>query len=98
MQSAISRTLTASCVRNADRPMSREENDVPEMQIRLVHEMQTRLVGVWGLEMVIEGFQPHYDIEPWETSAQALQRHFPDCEIWIGNLRVNAPGNREWIA
>lgn len=71
---------------------------MPEMRLRLAHETDTRLVAVMDLRLYVQGLQPSYDIKPFETSAQALQRHFPDCEIWVGNLRVNAPGMREWLA
>jgi hypothetical protein len=37
------------------------------------------------------------NIRPFETAAQALQRVYPGCQIYIGNLLINAPGNREWL-
>jgi len=73
--------------------------NIPEMRVIFPSTFSFVVCVVRGSWIDFDGGSlPSLKMQPWETSAQALQREYPGCEIYVGNLRVNSPGNRKWLA
>jgi hypothetical protein len=59
------------------------QDEGAEIFVVLKGSDRLRKVVILDLWLYVEGFEPRYEIKPFETTNQALQRHFPDCKIYL---------------